>query len=76
MKKNRNLYEINMISILSIVLTIVIGFFNNANALLHVEESNNNEISNASKEFILKLFANVNSTSNEYQNELVKEKNQ
>ena len=38
MKKNRNLYEINMISILSIVLTIVIiGFFNNADALLNVK---------------------------------------
>ena len=75
MKKNRNLYEINMISILSIVLTIVIiGFFNNADALLNVQESNNNQISNASKEFIINLFANVNSASNEYQNELAKGK--
>ncbi|HET9806944.1 MAG TPA: hypothetical protein VFP49_08560 [Nitrososphaeraceae archaeon] len=75
MKKNRNLYEINMISILSIVLTIVIiGFFNNADALLNDQESNNNQISNASKEFIINLFANVNSASNEYQNELAKGK--
>ncbi|HET8856450.1 MAG TPA: hypothetical protein VFM28_02870 [Nitrososphaeraceae archaeon] len=74
MKKNRNLYEINMTLILFIMLTIVVGFFNNANALFHVQEFNNNEIPNASKEFIINLFDNVNSVSNEYQNELAKEK--
>lgn len=72
--RNRNLYEINMILILSIMLTIVIGFFNNANALFHIQKTNNNEISNASKEFIINLFDNVNSASNEYQNELAKGK--
>ena len=75
MKKNRNknLYKINMILILSIMLTIFIGFFNNANALFHVQKTNNNEISNASKEFIINLFHNVNSISNEfYQNESTK----
>jgi hypothetical protein len=56
------------------MLTIVVGFFNNANSLFHVQEFNNNEISNASKEFIINLFDNVNSVSNEYQNELAKEK--
>jgi hypothetical protein len=56
------------------MLTIVIGFFNNANALFHVQEFNNNEIPNASKEFIINLFDNVNSVSNEYQNKLAKEK--
>lgn len=74
MKKNRNLYEINMTLILFIMLTIVVGFFNNANSLFHVQEFNNNEIPNASKEFIINLFDNVNSVSNEYQNELAKEK--
>lgn len=63
-----------MTLILFIMLTIVVGFFNNANALFHVQEFNNNEISNASKEFIINLFDNVNSVSNEYQNELAKEK--
>jgi hypothetical protein len=56
------------------MLTIVVGFFNNAKALFHVQEFNNNEIPNASKEFIINLFDNVNSVSNEYQNELAKEK--
>lgn len=63
-----------MTLILFIMLTIVVGFFNNANSLFHVQEFNNNEISNASKEFIINLFDNVNSVSNEYQNELAKEK--
>ena len=63
-----------MTLILFIMLTIVVGFFNNANALFHVQEFNNNEISNASKELIINLFDNVNSVSNEYQNELAKEK--
>jgi len=63
-----------MTLILFIMLTIVVGFFNNANALFHVQEFNNNEIPNASKEFIINLFDNVNSVSNEYQNELAKEK--
>lgn len=63
-----------MTLILFIMLTIVVGFSNNANALFHVQEFNNNEISNASKEFIINLFDNVNSVSNEYQNELAKEK--
>ena len=58
-----------MTLILFIMLTIVVGFFNNANSLFHVQEFNNNEISNASKEFIINLFDNVNSVSNEYQNE-------
>ena len=63
-----------MILILSIEVTIVAGFFNNVNALFHDQESNNNEISNTSKEFIINLFENVNNISNEYQNELVKGK--
>ena len=63
-----------MTLILFIMLNIVGGFFNNANALFHVQEFNNNEIPNASKEFIINLFDNVNSVSNEYQNELAKEK--
>lgn len=63
-----------MTLILFIMLTIVVGFFNNANALFHVQEFNNNEISNASKELIINLFDNVNSVSNEYQNELAKGK--
>lgn len=63
-----------MTLILFIMLTIVVGFFNNANALFHDQEFNNNEIPNASKEFILNLFDNVNSVSNEYQNELAKGK--
>jgi hypothetical protein len=70
MKKNRNFYEINRILILSIVLTIVTSFFNNANALFHEQELNNEQISDASKEFIVNLFDKVNSVSNEfYQNE-------
>ena len=62
-----------MTLILFIILTIVVGFFNNANALFHDQEFNNNEIPNASKEFIINLFDNVNNVSNEYQNELAKE---
>jgi hypothetical protein len=73
--RNRNLYKINMIMVLAIMLiTIVIGFFNNANALFHVQKTNNNEIPNASKEFIINLFDNVNIASSEYENELTKEK--
>ena len=63
-----------MTLILFIILTIVVSFFNNANALFHDQESNNNEISNASKEFIINLFDNVNSVSNQYQYELAKGK--
>jgi hypothetical protein len=62
----KSLYELNIILILSIVLTIVVGFFNNANALFHEQEFNNEQISDASKEFIINLFDSVNSLSNEY----------
>lgn len=62
----KSLYELNIIVILSIVLTIVVGFFNNANALFHEPEFNNEQISDASKEFIINLFDSVNSLSNEY----------
>ena len=63
-----------MTLILFIMLFIVVGFFNNANALFHVQEFNNNEIPNSSKEFIINLFDNVNSVSNQYQYELAKGK--
>lgn len=62
----KSLYELNNILILSIVLTIVVGIFNNANALFHEQEFNNEQISDASKEFIINLFDSVNSLSNEY----------
>ena len=62
----KSLYEINIILILAIVLTIVVGIFNNANALFHEQEFNNEQISDASKEFIINLFDSVNSLSNEY----------
>ncbi|MDF2736727.1 MAG: hypothetical protein K0S93_583 [Nitrososphaeraceae archaeon] len=73
MKKIIN--ETNTILILSIVLTIIVGIFNNANALFHEQELNNEKISDTSREFILNLFDNVNSVSNEfYQYEPDKEK--
>ena len=59
-------YEINIILILSIVLTIVVGIFNNANALFHEQKFNKEKTSDASKEFIINLFDSVNSLSNEY----------
>lgn len=62
----KSLYEINIILILAIVLTIVVGIFNNANALFHEQEFNNEQISDASKEFIINLFDSVNSLSNDY----------
>ena len=62
----KSLYEINNILILAIVLTIVVGIFNNANALFHEQEFNNEQISDASKEFIINLFDSVNSLSNDY----------
>jgi hypothetical protein len=62
----KSLYYTNIIFILSIVLTIVVGIFNNANALFHEQEFNNEQISDASKEFIINLFDSVNSLSNEY----------
>ncbi len=62
----KSLYEINIILILSIVLTIAAGIFNNVNALFHEHEFNNEQISDASKEFIINLFDSVNSLSNEY----------
>ena len=62
----KSLYEINIILILAIVLTIVVGIFNNANALFHEQEFNNEQISDASKEFIINLFNSVNSLSNDY----------
>ena len=62
----KNLYEINIILILAIVLTIVAGIFNNANALFHEQELYNDQISDASKKFIINLFESVNSLSNEY----------
>ena len=62
----KSLYDINIIFILSIVLTIVVGIFNNADALFHEQEFNNEQISDASKEFIINLFDSVNSLSNEY----------
>jgi hypothetical protein len=61
-----SLYEINIILILSLVLTIVVGIFNNANALFHEQKLNNEQISDTSKEFIINLFDNVNSVSNEF----------
>ena len=45
----KNIYEINIILILAIVLTIVGGIFTNANALFHEQEFNNEQISDASK---------------------------
>ena len=62
----KSLYDINIIFILSIVLTIVVGIFNNADALFHQQQINNEQISAASKEFIINLFDSVNSLSNEY----------
>ena len=62
----KSLYDTNIIFILSIVLTIVVGIFNNADALFHEQEFNNEQISDASKEFIINLFDSVNSLSNEY----------
>src|ERR687897_221761 len=62
----KSLYDINIIFILSIVLTIVVGIFNNADALFHEQQINNEQISDASKEFIINLFDSVNSLSNEY----------
>src|ERR687897_2527704 len=62
----KSLYDINIIFILSIVLTIVVGIFNNADALFHEQQINNEQISDASKEFIINLFDRVNSLSNEY----------
>ena len=62
----KSLYDTNIIFILSIVLTIAVGIFNNANALFHEQEFNNEQISVASKEFIINLFDSVNSLSNEY----------
>jgi hypothetical protein len=62
----KSLYDINIIFILSIVLTIVVGIFNNADALFHEQQFNNEQISDASKEFIINLFDSVNSLSNEY----------
>src|SRR5918994_2635611 len=62
----KSLYDINIIFILSIVLTIVVGIFNNADALFHEQEFNNEQISDASKEFIINLIDSVNSISNEY----------
>jgi hypothetical protein len=62
----KSLYDINIIFILSIVLTIVIGIFNNANALFHEQEFNNEQIPDASREFIINLFDSVNSLSKEY----------
>ena len=62
----KSLYDINIIFILFIVLTIVVGIFNNADALFHEQEFNNEQISDASKEFIINLFDSVNSLSNEY----------
>ncbi len=71
----KSLYETNFLLILSIVLTIIISIFNNANALFHEQESNNEQILDKSREFIINLFDNVNSVSNEfYQYESDKEK--
>ena len=62
----KSLYEINIILILSLVLTLIVGIFNNANALFHEQELNNEQISDTSKEFIINLFDNVNKVSNEF----------
>ena len=72
----KSLHDINIIFILSIVLTIVVGIFNNANALFHEQEFNNEQIPDASNEFIINLFDSVNSLSNEYyqyESDIVKE---
>ena len=62
----KSLCEINIILILSLVLTLIVGIFNNANALFHEQELNNEQISDTSKEFIINLFDNVNKVSNEF----------
>ena len=55
MKYNsRNLCKSRLILTLSIALTIV-GFFNNANAIFHVQDKNNEETLDSSREFIINL---------------------
>jgi hypothetical protein len=69
MKYNNFINDFRLILTLSIALTIV-GFFNNANAIFHGQDNNNKETLDASKQFIMNLFDNVNNASNEFQAEL------
>jgi hypothetical protein len=74
MKYNRNFRISTLILTLSIIALTIIGFFNNANAIFHLQSKNNQETLDSSKDFIINLFDNVNKFSNEYQKELDKQK--
>ncbi len=74
MKYNRNFSKSTLILTLSIITLTIIGFFNNANAIFHLQSENKQETSDSSKDFIINLFDEVNKFSNEYQKELDKQK--